>query len=658
MAMLGAKCSKCCESCLGVECPCTHAHAYRDPFNPVFGLSYGYFTKANAAIEVSTSEFAYKAKLDDNGNVDPNTWNPLPQTFFFYCDGVKKQGPDLLSVSFDPTCFGSGVAATVTAPGGGNPGPISSVTLTNKGSGYAEFGRSAPTLAVANVGTAPAAFTIELESSQDECGRHLWSVSSIAIVKAGEGYVDGQTLALTAGQDDTVVIAANGTLHTIREQPTLEVKFPNGSGATFTVELVANGNQPETWSIWAITFTGTTSGFIDEQEAQITGPALVTVTPALAYASTRRIAPALSVTVDSSGGVGATFTATLEETGSTPPTWRVIDLAIESAGVGYENDEPIVATVPGGVELVPLSGTITVNQNGGVVSVFVSENGQYYADTDELDSVRIVGSGEFYQDSGQLEAITITDGGSYYKTDYQAKAYVQTIKGSISPGPVSGSPTFITGKVDESVSSPTFGQVTSLSIEGSDGKYNGWDWLPFGKFQVEKIQFLEPEIGAIFTNQVECGCLESATLESVVPISFYIVQRGAKGELLWENDWMHKAEYSAAGLLNKDKVLRLGECSQKNTTITITDGSLNDAGLAAETGDGVSLLENGCYQDFLSAFASFGPKLSLYVDPCQCGACCDAETEECRDVVAPAMCSSPSVWSGGELCRDVCNPLP
>lgn len=640
MAMLGTKCSPCCPC--DKACPCTHVHAYRN--------AYGYFSKANAQIEVSAGDFSYKAKIDDNGLVKSSAWDPAPQTFSFKCPGQKTQGPNLLSVSFEATCFGSGVAATVTAPGGDNPGPISSVTLTNNGSGYAEVGRSAPTLTVANVGTTQADFTIELENSQDVCGRDYWSVSAIKIGAQGKGYVDGEPLALTASKKDTVVIAATGSLHTIRAQPEIEISFPNGTGATFTVGLVSNGNQPETWSISDITFEGTTSGFIDEQKAKIAGPGLVTVLPAAAYAATKRIAPTLSVTVDSSGGVGATFTATLEETGNTPATWRVADLIIESVGIGYENGEPLVATVLGGVEVVPMTGTITVNQNGEVESVFVAVSGEYYEATDELESVLLVDAGQFYQDTGQLNAITITDGGSYYKTDDKAKVYVQAIKGSISPGPVSGSPTFITGKVDESVNSSTFGQVTSLKIDGGGGNYQGWNWLLEGKFQVEKVKFLAPSIGSRNPFQDECGCLSYVTMESISPVSFYIVVR-ENGELLWENRWQHKAEYRSFNL-------GLGECSQTKTTVTITDGKLNAADLVASINNGPTLTESGCYQDFLDAFANFGAKISLHVDPCECGACCDAAADECQDVVAQAMCSSPRVWSSGKLCQDACNPLP
>jgi hypothetical protein len=126
------------------------------------------------------------------------------------------QEPDLLSLSFGTTCFGENAAGTVQGRGEDlGAGPLISATVTNGGSGYAELGRESPSLSLGNSSTTAAVVTINYTQSHDDCGRDLWAISSISITSGGDGYVDGQSLSITADSGDTVVAAVSGTIHTV-----------------------------------------------------------------------------------------------------------------------------------------------------------------------------------------------------------------------------------------------------------------------------------------------------------------------------------------------------------------------------------------------------------------------------------------------------------
>ena len=119
------------------------------------------------------------------------TEGELPDTVTVTFDGLtdKTPGPDLISVGFS-ACFGGGASAQVTAPGGDpdtDKGPISAVTLTSGGSGYAKLGRVLPTVTASGGSGSGATLTPSLTSSNDACGIPRWSVSSVS-VSGGTGY--------------------------------------------------------------------------------------------------------------------------------------------------------------------------------------------------------------------------------------------------------------------------------------------------------------------------------------------------------------------------------------------------------------------------------------------------------------------------------------
>lgn len=94
---------------------------------------------------------------------------------------------NLLPLLFESSLGGVGAAATVVAPGGEEDidnGPITSVSLTNGGSGYARIGREQPSLsiqpALGSLGSG-ATFTPTFSQRQDEFGLDYWVVDSVAV---------------------------------------------------------------------------------------------------------------------------------------------------------------------------------------------------------------------------------------------------------------------------------------------------------------------------------------------------------------------------------------------------------------------------------------------------------------------------------------------
>ena len=121
----------------------------------------------------------------------------LPDTVTVAISGYDDeyvQGPDLAFLSFTSN-YGSGAEGKVTAPSGDpatDKGPISAVSVTSGGSGYAVLGRVAPTLTISDPyygGGTGATFTPTLANTKNANGYDLWSLASVA-ASGGTGYAD------------------------------------------------------------------------------------------------------------------------------------------------------------------------------------------------------------------------------------------------------------------------------------------------------------------------------------------------------------------------------------------------------------------------------------------------------------------------------------
>jgi hypothetical protein len=431
----------------------------------------------------------------DDGGVGPcpcERGGELPNVVAVTLSGpqeTKEQGPPLLALSFK-SCFGSGATGTVTAPGGvpgeGN-GPISSVTLTNGGSGYAKFGRIPPTLTFASTGGPSAKVEVNLTKAADACGLPYWSISSIAVTDGGEGYVDGQAISISRGPGDVQQKAATGYITTVREEPEIKASA-TGTGATFTVAVDKVSSDPDLWTITGVTFTGTGTGFIDGEAVTFSGDDLATVSPATATVvaeAAREGVPEVRLTDDSfSSWLLAVMTSNEDD----PETWSVTGCEIAEPGYEVSVGYRVVVASLGTNTYVESSfiGTVSeVDENGGIVAVNIEDGGVYYrlSDNNELESINVTDGGEFYKKSGTIGSISISSGGKYHgPEDPTLPPIVADVKGSVSqfwPGG-GGSGAEISATVNDDVSSSGFGKIVSLKLDDGGDNYLGWRWL-YGK---------------------------------------------------------------------------------------------------------------------------------------------------------------------------------
>ena len=341
------------------------------------------------------------------------------------------RSPDLLSLQFTSPCFGSGAAGTVQGTGADTPsspgvtpgrGPLTGVTVTNGGSGYAILGRRAPVISLANSSAVPATITLALENVKDGCQVDTWRILSATVVDGGRGYGTGFGPATISAQwtvesGGVVVAAASGTVATKSVEPTITASVSGpGTGASFLVVLETVPQFPGLWRINSVSVSGSTSGYVD-------GSALV-------------------------------------------------------FNIGQASPYP---------GLQPASAVINVNQNGEITSVTVLQKG-YYAITGVIDTITFASTPQR---------------GSYYYPDPSLPAYVRppnvTVIQGVGPYTLfgtdrggGGSGAQITATVDGNPASPTFGQVTGLTLANAGTNYLAYyrdaiEYLGDGKFALGTI---------------------------------------------------------------------------------------------------------------------------------------------------------------------------
>ena len=214
----------------------------------------------------------------------------LPDTVTVAISGYDDeyvQGPDLALLSFSSN-YGSGAEGKVTAPGGDpaiDKGPISAVSVTSGGSGYAVLGRVAPTLTISDPyygGGTGATFTPTLANTKNANGYDLWSLASVA-ASGGTGYADFEPLTITTAAGDTQVSLASAILFVDKSPPTLTLS------GTATATIVLSGvsiflDNPY-YTVGSVTVTNGGSGYTNGQALTFsTAAGDVTLTNATATA--------------------------------------------------------------------------------------------------------------------------------------------------------------------------------------------------------------------------------------------------------------------------------------------------------------------------------------------------------------------------------------
>lgn len=209
--------------------------------------------------------------------------SPAPDTLTFKFGKMATSytaGPDLISVSLT-SCSGSGATATAKVPEQ-TPGPLSSLVLTNPGSGYAIIGREKPSVSIVGGGGSGLKCDITLSPvDESECIR--WTVSALSLVAGGNGYADNTVVSLEAGVTGVTVAAGAATLQTARVAPTGTVKVDgSGTGAKMTPSFTEGYalDSRAAWSVTEITIEDGGSGYMTGDEIYLS---LTSGAPELVY---------------------------------------------------------------------------------------------------------------------------------------------------------------------------------------------------------------------------------------------------------------------------------------------------------------------------------------------------------------------------------------
>lgn len=411
----------------------------------------------------------------------------LPETITVTFGGFtdKSPGPNLCGLEFT-ACYGAGASGFIAAPGGDpdeDKGPISKVTIASGGSGYAVMGREEPTLTLTGSGSG-ATFTATLAQDQDDCDIDYWRISSVSTSGGGTGYSDGEALTIAVADGDTVSEYANVKINTTRSQPTIDAEVTSGAGCALSVTLAQSPGTPATWAVDSIAVTDGGSDYADGEQvvfSKATGD--VQVEAAAATIITSRTTPSVSLSFSSFGGSGAAATATLTKATSTytgRDIWSVSSITIDNAGSGYAPNEAVMLTIADGSE-EPLpyfaAHVSSVGGSGEVLAISITSAGAFYKSTGIVDDVIVGDGGAYYHDDGVADTVTVTNGGKYWRENAELPPYVADVTVTISQTlPSDGSGGEISATVDDDTSSPTFGQITGLTIDDPGDDYLAWEW--------------------------------------------------------------------------------------------------------------------------------------------------------------------------------------
>lgn len=450
------------------------------------------------------------------------TEGTLPETLTVTFDGLpdKTKGSDLISLGFS-SCFGTGAVARVTAPGGGpgtDKGPISSVSLENKGSGYAKIGRVAPTLTITGGSGTGATFAPTLSQSQDSCKVDRWALASVSVT-GGTGYQTGDALTITAATGDTTVTAAKADLHVDRAPPTLTL----GGTATATVNVSKNAISLDglTWGVSGVTVTAGGTGYTEGAAATFT---LGTNDVQLAAAAgTIRVVhdepenaiitirdwwdeppgtPYPGVPASGAGAVLQPVWSLLPSSQWPAPhkkTYELTGMTVINGGSGYKDYALVEISFPSPADGINQSPAVpdpdalyidcdVVGTGGVIQQVYVYKWQDVFTPTpagkvvgsrtDALHSVAATNSGRYYKDSPGSIQVVVENGGEYYREDASAPPYVADVTVTISqaaPSTGTGAELSVTIGQDPSDSS-TFGKITAVNIDDGGDGYLAWQW--------------------------------------------------------------------------------------------------------------------------------------------------------------------------------------
>lgn len=406
----------------------------------------------------------------------------LPDTLTVKLSGLPttKQGPPLCTLAFS-SCFGFGASGRVSAPGGDpgvDDGPISSVTLTQKGSGYAKLGRAQPTVTASAPGGSDAVLGVTLAQQQDACGVDYWEVSSVSVTNGGTGYRDGKSLTFSVANGDTVNSNASAKIETGRTSPSLTAA--SSGSATFNIEY-SKSSPPDTWSITDINVVNGGTNSVDGEYLKFTlGDADVQISPAYAKAYNQRAEPLLPVGISTTSGINAQLSALLTKTSyGSGDAWTISTISIDSGGIGYQLFDSLFVDTNNVVAIDFFYAYVSdIDEDGAITAITIDSEGLYYADSGIVETVSLMSGGSYYGDDGIISAVSIESNGQFWRDDSSKNPYVADVTVSIVQNdPSNGSGAKIEAKV-ETTPGISFGQIKELVISNAGADYLAWKNQP------------------------------------------------------------------------------------------------------------------------------------------------------------------------------------
>jgi hypothetical protein len=383
------------------------------------------------------------------------------------------------TVSLSPPTKGDSLETATAEITGISGGVISGLTITNPGSGYAVeiIERVAPEIAV-GVTTAfgtdgDLSATLTKTGEGDEA---FWSVESVEVSDGGTNYAPGEEVSFSTSDESYDPAVAYITVATTA--PTLSVEAPGGSGAEMSVTLAETtdyyGNA--LWVVDSITVSDGGDGYEDGSAVTFTVDDGSMKSQAFATISTTREEPAVTATVESASGSGAVLAVSLTQSGS---SWYVSEVSVTDGGSGYDayySDYLTFATDD--TESSPAYAAIETDGNGSITSVSISDGGSYYRSTGVIDSVSISDGGQYYKSDGAIESVVVLNGGMYWRLQGTGQADADEPTVTVSGSYGIGEGATATATVDTAVGSPTFGQISSVSLTSGGTGYksqaSGW----------------------------------------------------------------------------------------------------------------------------------------------------------------------------------------
>lgn len=424
----------------------------------------------------------------------------------------------------DTFTVGAGVTLTVATVGGS--GQILSLThnqtetypvLDSFGSPAftVELPRSEPTLELEDNGSG-AVLTVNLGVLS--AAPASWQITSVTVVNGGSDdyYTDGNYILVAEdpavhGEGSEVLI-----VRTNRSEPVYELSGGNND-ATLTPSYTSNGYPApnNTWYMDSVAVGAGGTGYADEE--------YLTVSPSDPYRDvdlstpsvkvrTVRAEPAVFLAPASVTGSGASISLTMTQGTDFEgrDSWSVTGTSIDSAGTGYTVGDTFTIDTSNGNAIS--SGTVevaSVDTGGEILTVSITDGGEYWLDTGIVDEAVVDWPGEGYHDDGSIHSIEVADGGEFWEigntidsvtVDDAGESYtedpaeppiVADVTVSLTGGGGSGADIDVT--INDDTGSPLFGRIEGATLNTGGAGYTGAVWVKkcCGEFYDGKVIVLQ-----------------------------------------------------------------------------------------------------------------------------------------------------------------------